>query len=97
MNLRIVALPFILGISGCTAPDDYAGDITAFNGSMVTISGTMNQQAGKPGFVPTPAMQQKADEACGGNGARFEGTVDSNPTADSFINSMYIGYNFICV
>jgi len=85
----------LLFLAACAAPSDYAGEVTAFNGHMVTISGAMNQVRGVPGFSPTPAMQMKADETCGGP-SRFTGTVDSSPTADDFINSMYIGYNFLC-
>ena len=81
--------------AACSAPDDYAGEVTSYNGNFLTISGMMNQKKGVPGFYPTPAMQEKAEATCGGP-AKFEGTVDSNPTADSFTNSMFIGYNFIC-
>lgn len=84
-----------VAVSACTAPDDYAGEVSAYNGKFLTITGAMNQISGKPGFSPTPAMQVKAEETCGGP-ATFQGTVDSNPTNDEFINSLYIGYNFLC-
>ena len=83
-------------LAACTAPDDHTGEVVAFNGNFMTISGAMNQVKGVPGFSPTPAMQAKANEVCG-NSAKFEGTTESNPTSDSFVNSFFIGYNFICL
>lgn len=96
--MKIIPFVALIGLAGCVAPDDYAGEIVAFNGEMVYIEGVMNQREGM-GVQPTPAMQASAEEACRGN-ARFIGWDDEKYGGDGFAPSMadtmMVTYRFMC-
>ena len=96
---RVTILYFAL-LFGCSAQSDYGGEVVSYDGRMLTLSGPLNQEEGKPGLYPTPTMQQKATSICGGN-AEFESVATSNPTSSLSTSSMsaptYFNYNFICL
>lgn len=95
---RNVALIGSVVLAGCTAPDDYAGEIVAFNGNMVVIEGVMNQPDGMD-VKPTPAMQASAEDACQGP-AKYVGWDDEKHGGDGLFPSMadtlMVTYRFLC-
>jgi hypothetical protein len=98
--LRSVAILFAALVFGCSAASDYGGEVTYYEGRMLTLSGPLNQEQGKAGIYPTQAMQAKANRICGGN-AQFESVETSNPLASPSTSSMYsplyMNYNFLCL
>lgn len=95
-TIFLVGLASVGMISGCTVPDDYAGDIVEYNGNMVVIEGMMNQPDGMD-VKPTPGMIASASETCGGS-ARFVSWGDTGKPDNPLLltDNMTIAYRFLC-
>ena len=98
--MRTLVIFYTGFLFGCSTASEYSGEVTYYEGEMLTISGPLNQAQGKEGIYPTPAMQLKADRICGGS-AQFENVETSNPLASTSTSSMYstlyMNYNFLCL
>lgn len=68
---HLAIIPALTAVSACAPlPDDFAGEVTSFNGSMVEIVGPWD---GTANFQPTPAMTEQARRLCGPRAALFVG------------------------